>query len=193
MFHDHLPRADRVFRKISGLLNGAIRMIRTMPKPVIAGIHGPAYAAAFGLALSCDLILASESARLSASFINIALTPNGGATIFLPRLMGWRRAAECFFTGRVLSAHEAYDWGIVNRVVGDGEFESVLWGWARDLASRPTRSIGRIKRLMNDSLGIPWISHLEKEKQTIAWSATTPDFEEGVTAFVKKRKPKFKG
>lgn len=193
MFHQHLPRADRAFRRISGLLNKAIRSIRTMPKPVIAGIHGPAYAAAFGLSLACDLILASESARLSASYINIALTPNGSATIYLPRLVGWHRAAECFFTGKVLSAREALEWGIVNRVVGDKEFDAALWAWAKELARQPTRSIARTKQLMNQSLGIPYLSHLEKEKAAIAWSATTPDFEEGVTAFVEKKKPKFKG
>lgn len=99
LFHDLLPRADRGFQKISGLLNRAIQTIRSMPKPVIAGIHGPAFAAAFGLSLSCDLILATQSAKFSASYINIALTPNGSATVYLPRLIGWHRAAECFFYG----------------------------------------------------------------------------------------------
>lgn len=192
MFHGMLPRADKGFRKISAVLNQAIRTIRTMPKPVIAGVHGPAYAAAFGLTLACDLIVASEFARFSASYINVALTPNGGATIYLPRLIGWHRAAEMFFTGRVLSSHEAWEWGIVNWVVKDDEFEAALWETARNLAAQPTQSIGRTKQLLNQSLGIPYLKHLEKEKAAIAWSATTPDFAEGVKAFVKKRKPKFK-
>jgi 2-(1,2-epoxy-1,2-dihydrophenyl)acetyl-CoA isomerase len=193
MFHGMLPRADQGFRKISGLLNGAIRTIRTMAKPVIAGVQGPAYAAAFGLTLACDLIIAAESARFSASYINVALTPNGSATIYLPRLVGPRRAAELFFTGRVLSAREAQEWGIVNRVVGDEEYEAVLWETAKDLASRPTRSIARTKQLLNQSLGLPLLAQLEREKTAIAWSSTTPDFAEGVKAFVEKRKPKFKG
>ena len=191
MFHRLLPRADLGFKKISQLLNQAIQTIRTMPKPVIAGIHGPAFAAAFGLSLSCDLILASQNAKLSASYINIALTPNGSATLYLPRLVGWHRANELFFTGRVLSAQEAQDWGIVNRVLSDKSFEEELLRYAKDLASRPTKSIARTKILMNQSLGIPYLSHLTKEKEAIAWSATTADFKEGVTAFVEKRKAEF--
>ncbi len=186
MFHEMLPRADRGFQKISSLLNHAVQTIRKMPKPVIAGIHGPAYAAAFGLALSCDLILASESAKFSASYINVALTPNGSATIYLPRLVGWHRAAELFFTGRVLSAKEAYEWGIVNRVVKDSDFETALWAWAQELAKQPTAVIGKTKQLMNQSLGISLTSQLEQEKKTIAWSSTTPEFAERVTQFVKK-------
>ncbi len=186
MFHQLLPRADVGFKKISSLLNQAIKAIRTMQKPVIAGIHGPAFAAAFGLSLACDLILASESAKLSASYINIALTPNGSATVYLPRLVGIHRASELFFTGRVLSAQEAMEWGIVNRVVKDKDFESSLWSLAKELATQPTRSIGRTKQLMNQSLGIAYLSQLEREKNAIAWSATTPDFAERVTKFVKR-------
>jgi len=188
IFHGMLPRADRGFRKISQLLHGAVQTIRTMPQPVIAGVHGPAHAAAFGLTLACDLILASEAAQFSASYINMALTPNGSATIFLPRLVGWHRASELFFTGRVLSAREALEWGIVNRVVEDDRFEDAVWSWARELASQPTRSLGRIKQLMNHSLGISTLSQLKKEADAIAWSATTPDFEERVRAFVGKRR-----
>ncbi|MFO1518655.1 MAG: enoyl-CoA hydratase-related protein [bacterium] len=193
MFHRMLPRADRGFHKISALLHSAVKTIRTMPKPVIAGVHGPAFAAAFGLTLACDLILASESSTFSASYINVALTPNGSATLYLPRLVGCHRASELFFTGRVLTAKEALQWGIVNRVVKDGKFEKALSDWARDLASRPTLSIGRTKELLNRSLSLPIVSHLEAEKNAIAWSSTTPDFTEGVSAFVKKRKPQFKG
>ncbi len=193
MFHQMLPRADLGFRKISALLNQAVIEIRTMAKPVIAGVHGPAFAAGFGLILSCDLILASKSATFSASFIQRALTPNGSSTIFLPRMIGLRRANECFFTGRMLSAEEACDWGIINRVVDDEKFETALQDFAQKLAVMPTRSIGKIKHLMNQSLGISLSTQLEKEKNTIAWSATTPDFAEGVTAFVEKRKAHFRG
>ena len=193
MFHGLLPRADKGFHKISSLLNQAILLIRKMPKPVLAGVQGPAFAAGFGLTLACDLILASESAKLSASFINIALTPNGSSTVYLPRLVGFHRANEMFFTGRVLSAKEALEWGIVNRVVKEEEFDEELLQWAQELAHRPTRSIAQMKLLMNQSLGISLPRQLELEKKTIACSATTKDFAEGVTAFVEKRKASFKG
>ncbi len=193
MFHGLLPRADRGFQKISGLLNQAIQIIRTMPKPVIAAVHGPAFAAAFGLTLACDLIVASQSAKLSASYINIALCPNGSASLYLPRLVGVHRANELFFTGRVLSAQEALEWGIVNRVLREEEFEAGLMDIAIDLANRPTQTIARTKLLLNESLGVDIARQLGQEKSAIAWSATTPDFAEGVTAFVQKRKPKFKG
>src|SRR3990167_9887043 len=87
MFYEKRKKAAPLFRKISQCLNQAIKLIRTMPKPVLIGVHGPAYAAGFGLALSGDLILASESAKLSASFINIALCPNGSSSLYLPRLV----------------------------------------------------------------------------------------------------------
>ncbi|MBF0493214.1 MAG: enoyl-CoA hydratase/isomerase family protein [Deltaproteobacteria bacterium] len=193
MFHSLLPRADKGFQKVSSLLNQAILLIRQMPKPVIAGIHGPAFAAGFGLTLACDLILASESARLSASFINIALTPNGSASLYLPRLVGFHRANELFFTGKVLSAQEAFEWGIVNRVVKEEEFDQALMDCAQELATRPTRTLAQMKRLMNKSLGISIPAQLTLEKNTIAWSSTTKDFAEGVTAFVEKRKAEFKG
>ncbi len=193
MFHAALPKAAPAFRKITTLLNQAIYLIRTMPKPVISGVHGPAFAAAFGLTLSCDLILAAHSARFSASYLNIALCPNGSASLFLPRLVGFHRANELFFTTRVLSAFEAFEWGIVNQVIPDEEFDIALGELARNLAVRPTRTIARTKLLLNQSLGIHWKMQLEKEKEAIAWSSTTPDFTEGVTAFVEKRKANFKG
>lgn len=193
MFHAALPKPAPAFRKITTLLNSAIHLIRSMPKPVIAGVRGPAFAAAFGLTLSCDLILAAQSAQFSASYLNIALCPNGSASLFLPRLVGFHRANELFFTARVLSAQEAFEWGIVNRVLPDEEFESALLALAQDLAKRPTRSIARTKLLLNQSLGLNWKMQLEKEKEAIAWSSTTPDFVEGVTAFVEKRKPSFDG
>ncbi len=193
MFHSLLPRADKGFQKISSLLGQAILLIRKMSKPVIAGVQGSAFAAGFGLTLACDLILAAESAKLSASFINMALTPNGSSTIYLPRLVGFHRANEMFFTGKVLSAQEALEWGIVNKVVKDEDFDKALLDCAQDLAKRPTRSIAQMKMLMNKSLGLSIPNQLKLEKETIAWSATTKDFAEGVTAFVKKRKAIFVG
>ena len=193
MFHAQLPKPAAAFRKITTLLNGAIHLIRTMPKPVIVGVHGPAFAADFGLTLSCDLIVASHSARFSASYLNIALCPNGSASLFLPRLVGFHRANELLFTTRVLSAFEAFEWGIVNRVSSDEEFDASLSDLAQNLAERPTRTMARTKLLLNQSLGLNWKMQLEKEKEAIAWSSTTPDFAEGVTAFVEKRKPQFTG
>lgn len=193
MFHALLPRADRGFKKISTLLSRAIEIIRTMPKPVIAGLNGPAFAAAFGLTLSCDLILATPSARLSASFIKIGLCPNGSASFFLPRLVGWHRALECLLTGKILTAHEAYEWGIVNRLVEEDEFDSALWAWAKSLSQMPTKAIARMKLLLNRSLETSLSKQLEQETQAIVWSATTKDFAEGVTAFVEKRTPRFQG
>ncbi len=192
MFHANLPKVAPTFRKITTLLNEAIHLIRTMPKPVIAGVHGPAFAAAFGLTLACDLILASESTQFSASYLNIGLCPNGSASLFLPRLVGFHRANELFFTSRVLSSFEAFEWGIVNRLVKDEDFDSALFDLAQNLANRPTHTLARTKLLLNQSLGINWKMQLEKEKEAIAWSSTTPDFTEGVTAFVEKRKASFK-
>lgn len=192
-FYAALPKVSPLFSKVSALLNTAIQSIRNMSKPVIAGVHGPAFAAAFGLTLACDVILASESAKFSASYSNIALCPNASASIYLPRIVGFHRANELFFTGRELSAREAYEWGIVNRLVKDEDFEIALQTFAEELSKRPTRTLGRTKLLLNKSLGFRFELQLNCEKEAIAWSSTTPDFAEGVTAFVEKRNAVFTG
>lgn len=191
MFHKDLEAGSSEFRRVFPLLNDAIRAIRNLPKPVIAAVQGPAYAAGFGLALSCDLVVASHGSKLSPSFLNIGLAPNASSTFFLPRLIGWRRATEAFMRAEVFSATEALALGIVNHVWSESAFDSEVKSLAEDLAGRPAGALARIKHLMNESASRPWQEQIELEKEEIALSSLSPEFQEGVSAFFEKRRPKY--
>ncbi len=193
LFRENLPTSAKAFRRISGALNRAIKTIAAMPPIVIAAVHGPAYAAGFGLALACDLTVASENSRFSPSFINIALSPNASTTFFLPRLIGAKRALEACLLGRVFSAAEAQELGLVNRVWSDADFGAELRRLVLDLSARPTRTLSRIKKVLRASLEQPLSRQLELERREIAASSESWDFKEGVKAFVEKRKPSFQG
>lgn len=191
LFHQNLEKSFEAFQRVTTHLNHAITEIVTMPKPVIAAVQGPAYAAGFGVAIACDLVVASLGSKLSPSFVNIALAPNAGSTFFLPRILGPRLAIEAFMTGRVFSAPEAKDLGLVNHVWAEESFEEELNLLLQDLLRRPTSALGRMKKLIAASFKNSWHEQLELEKQEIAESSTEKNFKEGVRAFVEKRRPNF--
>lgn len=187
----NISKSDEIFFQISQYLNEIIELITRMPKVVIAALHGPAFAAGFGLALSCDLLIATPQAKLSPSFINIAIAPNAATTHFLPRLIGPKRAAEAFFTGHVFSAEEAKDLGLINHLWEKEEFEENLSKLSEDLSERPRESISRIKRLLSVTYQQDLSTQTKQEQQEIAASSKHPDFAEGLSAFFEKRKAKF--
>ena len=193
LFRENLPTSAKAFRRISGALNKAIATISTMPQIVVGAVRGPAYAAGFGLAIACDLTVASEDSRLSPSFINIALSPNASTTFYLPRLIGPKRALEACLRGRVYSAIEARDIGLINEAWSEKSFESELQRLIQDLSSRPSSSLARVKKVIRATYGRDLKQQLELEKKEIAASSESWDFKEGVKAFVEKRKPSFRG
>ncbi len=179
------------FLEISRLVNSTVLEMQSSPKPVIAAIPGYVGGVAFGLCLGTDLRIAATEACFNAATIRIGLVANGGATYFLPRLIGLARAAEILFLGEVCSAQEALNMGLINKVVDSKALEQTVQSWAEHLANLPRSALGRVKELLNESSSNTLPRQLERERQSIAWSSTLPDFREGIEAFVQKRKGKF--
>jgi 2-(1,2-epoxy-1,2-dihydrophenyl)acetyl-CoA isomerase len=173
--------------------NPLIRRIRTIEKPVIAMINGVAAGAGCSLALACDMRMMSSSAKLIEVFIRIGLVPDSGSHWFLPRLAGMARAFEYAATGRDISAEEALQVGLVNRVAPPDQLEKATLELALQLAKSPTRSIGLIKRTLNKALTTDLDSLLDYEAYIQEIASRTEDHKEGVAAFLEKRSAQFRG
>jgi 2-(1,2-epoxy-1,2-dihydrophenyl)acetyl-CoA isomerase len=173
--------------------NPIIRSITTLPKPVIAGINGVAAGAGLSLALACDIRLMSASAKFVEAFIGIALIPDSGATWFYPRMMGYSRAFEFATMNKPLSAEEAYQLGMVNAIVHPKAFQTSLKKLADQYAHGPTQTYGFVKQLLQKGMhgSLEEMLTLEEEYQERA--GRSDDYKEGVTSFIEKRSPVFKG
>ena len=170
-----------------------VEAIRALEKPVIAAVNGAAAGAGLSLACACDLRIASESATFVPAFINIGLVPDSGGSFFVHRLLGYARAFEWMTSGRRLSAAEARDWGLVGEIVEDERLATRAAELAAELAAMPTRGIGMTKRLFDHAASATLGEQLELEAQLQAAATKTADFQEGVAAFLEKRKPAFTG
>ncbi len=174
-------------------LHSTVSRLRRMDAPVIIAVNGAAAGAGMSLAMAGDMILASESARFVVAYTGVGLSPDGSSTYFLPRIVGAKRALELTLTNRPLTAHEAFDWGIVSRVVPDDQLDAEASALAAALAAGPTRALGTAKRLLEDSWGQTLETQMEMEGRGIAALARTEDAREGIDAFIHKRTPKFAG
>jgi 2-(1,2-epoxy-1,2-dihydrophenyl)acetyl-CoA isomerase len=192
-FVDELPRIGVHIKELTTYLHGAVSRLCRSDKPVVVAINGIAAGGGFALALSGDVVIAAESAKLTMAYSRIAATPDGSSSYFLPRLVGLRRALDLYLTNRVLSAREALDWGLVTRVVPDAELRTATETLARELAAGPTLAYGAAKRLFHQSTWESLETQMELEAQAIARSGHTADFREGVTAFANKTAPVFRG
>jgi 2-(1,2-epoxy-1,2-dihydrophenyl)acetyl-CoA isomerase len=170
-----------------------ITTIRTMPKPVVAAVNGPAVGIGLSLALSSDLIVAKESAYFLLAFVNIGLVPDGGSSLFVPTRVGMTRAIEMAMLGERIPAPQALEWGLINRVFADEEFASASEQLVDRLATGPTRSYAGTKRQLNNWLYTRMDEQLELEADIQQEMAGSGDFVEGVTAFVQKRRAAFGG
>ena len=146
-----------------------------------------------GLACACDLVIAAESARFTMSYTKMGLSPDGSTTYFLPRRIGIGRALELSLLNRVLSAQEALQWGIANRVVADDQLEREAHSVAAELAAGPTRAFGAAKRLMHAGWNETLESQIDSELRAIATTAGSEDAREAIGAFTDKRTPVFRG
>jgi len=167
--------------------------IRRMPKPVLAAVNGPAVGIGCSLALACDLIIARESAYFLLAFVNIGLVPDGGSSLLLPERIGLARASEMAMLGERIGAKQALEWGLVNRVAGDNEFEGAVDELAARLAAGPTASYAGSKRQFNEWLFARMDAQLDLEASIQQQAAASGDFLEGVQAFLEKRPADFRG
>ena len=174
-------------------LHALIATLRRAPKPVIAAVNGVAAGAGFSMALACDVAVATASARFTLGYQNIGLSPDGGMTFFLARALGTQRAMEMTLFSKVLSSEQAAEWGLVQQVIPDADFAAQTAALASLLAAGPTLAYAKAKELYNRALSQPLETQLEEERQSIARSATTHDFREGVRAFLEKRPARFEG
>ena len=170
-----------------------IKGIRELPKPVVAAVNGPAVGIGCSLALACDLIWAAKSAIFGLAFVNIGLVPDGGSTFLVPVAAGKARALEMALLGDPIPAEQALDWGLINRVVPDGDLIDDARALAQRLAKGPTRSYAQSKRALNNSFLQIMDEQLDLEADIQAEMVTSSDFIEGVSAFIEKRDPRFTG
>jgi 2-(1,2-epoxy-1,2-dihydrophenyl)acetyl-CoA isomerase len=186
-------RVPALIKEMTVHLHAAIAIFARLDAPVVAAVNGAAAGAGFSLVCAADLAVAAESAQLTMAYTRAGLAPDGGSTWFLPRLLGRRRTLELMLLNRALSAREALEWGIVNQVVPDAELESAAAELAARLAAGPTRAFGWVKKLVTASGDHGLETQMEHEGDAIAASASTPDGQEGIAAFLAKRAPEFGG
>lgn len=182
-----------VYTTLTEVYHPVIRAIRDLQKPVVAAVAGAAAGVGCSLALCCDLVLASESAYFLLAFVNIGLAPDGGCSLFLPTRTGMARAAEMAMLGERVPAAQALEWGLINRVVPDGELREQASTLVQRLAAGPTRSYAATKRQLNSWLYSRMEEQLELEARLQQEMTETDDFLEGVSAFLQKRPAKFEG
>lgn len=173
--------------------NPIILRLRNIEKPIVAAVNGVAAGAGANIALACDIVLAAKSASFIQAFSKIALIPDSGGTYFLPRLVGMQRASALTMLGDKVSADEAVSMGMAYKSFADEEFEQATKQVAATLAQMPTKGIGLTKCLLNQSYNNTLEQQLEMEKELQVQAGASHDFNEGVTAFLEKRKPTFKG
>lgn len=192
-FASELDDLPRLLNELTLYLHTAVSRMARMDTPVIAAVNGPCAGAGMSLAAACDLVVAAESASFTMAYTAAGLSPDGSSTWFLPRRIGELRTRELMLTNRTLSADEALDWGLVNRILPDDELLSQAGELATGLAQGPTQSFGRVKNLLNDTFAHGMETQMELEARAIASAAKSDDAQEGIKAFLEKRNAIFKG
>jgi 2-(1,2-epoxy-1,2-dihydrophenyl)acetyl-CoA isomerase len=195
-FAAQLPHApaerQRSFQRMVERMHVGIEQLHRMPHPVVGRVHGAV--AGFGLSLmnACDLVVAADDAYFASAYRHIALTPDGGGSWALPRIAGLRKAMEIFLLGERFDAAEAARLGLVNRVVPAADLDAAIDAIVHSLATGPRYALRNAKRLVRDSVARTLSEQLQAEAVSFGQCTATPDFEEGITAFLAKRAPRFR-
>lgn len=173
--------------------NPIILKIRNIEKPVVCAVNGVAAGAGANIAFACDITCAAESASFIQSFANIGLIPDSAGTFFLPRLAGLQRATAMAMLAEKIKAQQAMEFGLIWKVFTDEKLNEEAFALAQKLSAMPTKGIGLTKRLFNNGLFNDLDTQLQMEEQIQEEAANSYDYNEGVNAFLEKRKPVFKG
>jgi 2-(1,2-epoxy-1,2-dihydrophenyl)acetyl-CoA isomerase len=167
--------------------------LQRLPKPTIALVDGVCVGVAFGVAMACDLVLATDRARFGLAFVKRGLALDGGSSWSLPRAIGLRRAKQMAFFGEMVSGPQALEWGMVNEVVPADDLQRIGGEWAHKLANGPTTAIGLMKRQLDMSYSASFEEQIEGEARSQHVAFSTADMHEGIRAFMERREPKFTG
>ena len=191
LFENAGQQISAVLSELAGTLHIAVTRLARMQKPLLTLINGPAAGAGLSLAILGDVVLAARSAHFTCAYTGIGLTPDGGMSWMLPRLVGFRKAQEMLLTNRRIGASEAERVGLITRVVDDESLAEAGTTLASTLAQSATRALGATRSLLLQSFDSTFETQLEREARTIAAAGTTGESAEGIAAFVAKRAPIF--
>lgn len=180
-------RSPAYVRELLSYLHEALNLIAAIPAPVVAAVNGTAAGAGLALAAACDLTVALDRAQFVMAYTKVGLTPDGSSTWFLPRIIGLKRSLELALSNRAISAVEARDWGLVNEVLNDREFEPYVSSLATRLSSGATSAFGQSKRLLRTSHLETLSAQMEAEADALCAALTGGEAQSGLDAFVMQR------
>ncbi|MEM9634509.1 MAG: 2-(1,2-epoxy-1,2-dihydrophenyl)acetyl-CoA isomerase PaaG [Pseudomonadota bacterium] len=186
-------KAPDLGNTLETLYNPLVRQIRTLQMPVICAVNGVAAGAGANIALSCDIVIAAQSAKFIQAFSRIGLVPDSGGTWFLPRLIGEARAKALAMTAEPLDANTASQWGLIWKSVPDGELQDEAMSLAKKMAGGPTTGLALTKQLIQEASDQALDEHLDAERDAQRQAGKTDDYREGVAAFLEKRPARFTG